>query len=92
MYDSIVLKIPSDIGCMSLVEHVLTGMCTLLSLSQDDLQAMLKSTEELIQNAVDHAYKNEKGYIEISLHPFKTGLRVDVHDWGIPMSLSLIHI
>ena len=86
MYDSIVLKIPSDIGCMSLVEHVLTGMCTLLSLSQDDLQAMLKSTEELIQNAVDHAYKNEKGYIEISLHPFKTGLRVDVHDWGIPMS------
>ncbi|TNF43995.1 MAG: GNAT family N-acetyltransferase [Epsilonproteobacteria bacterium] len=86
MYDSIVLKIPSDIGCMSLVEHVLTGMCTLLSLSQEDLEAMLTSTEELIQNAVDHAYKNEKGYIEISLHPFKTGLRVDVQDWGIPMS------
>ena len=86
MHDSIVLKIPSDIGCMSLVEHMITGMCTMLPLTQEDLQAMITSTEELIQNAIDHAYKNERGYIEISLHPFKTGLRIDVHDWGIPMS------
>ena len=86
MHDSIVLKIPSDMACMSLVEHVVRGMCTILSLTQEDLQAMLKSTEELIQNAVIHAYKDQKGYIEISLHPFKTGLRIDVHDWGSPMS------
>jgi N-acetylglutamate synthase-like GNAT family acetyltransferase/anti-sigma regulatory factor (Ser/Thr protein kinase) len=86
MHDSIVLKIPSDIACMSLVEHVITDMCTILCLSHEDLQALINSTEELLQNAVSHAYKNETGYIEISLHPFKTGLRIDVHDWGIPMS------
>ena len=86
MHDSIVLKIPSDIACMSLVEHVITGMCTIHCLSQEDLQALIKSTEELIANAVAHAYKDETGYIEISLHPFKTGMRIDVHDWGIPMS------
>jgi len=86
MHDSIVLKIPSDIACMSLVEHVIKDMCNILSLTQEDLEALIKSTDELVQNAVAHAYKNEKGYIEISLHPFKTGLRIDVHDWGIPMS------
>ena len=86
MHESIVLKIPSDMACMSLVEHVITDMCTILFLSQEDLHALIKSTEELIRNAVAHAYKDEKGYIEIALHPFKTGVRIDVHDWGIPMS------
>jgi N-acetylglutamate synthase-like GNAT family acetyltransferase/anti-sigma regulatory factor (Ser/Thr protein kinase) len=71
---------------MSLVEHVITDMCTILSLTQKDLDALIKSTEELIRNAVAHAYKDVKGYIEISLHPFRTGVRIDVHDWGIPMS------
>jgi len=86
MHESIVLKIPSNIACMSLVEHVITDMCTILSLTQKDLDALITSTEELIRNAVAHAYKDEKGYIEISLHPFRTGVRIDVHDWGIPMS------
>ena len=86
MHESIVLKIPSDMVYMPLVKHAITDICAMLSFTQNDQHAIIKSTEELIQNAVDHAYKNEQGYIEISLHPFKTGLRVDVHDWGIPMS------
>jgi len=61
-------------------------MCTILALTQKDLNALITSTEELIRNAVSHAYKDEKGYIEISLHPFRTGVRIDVHDWGMPMS------
>jgi len=86
MHESIVLKIPSNIQCLEMVKNVIINTCKTLFLTQDDVQALLSSTEELIHNAVIHAYKDEKGYIEVALHPFKTGLRIDVHDWGIPMS------
>ena len=86
MHESIVLKIPSNIQCMKMVKDVILDTCETLPLTQNDTQALLDSMEELIHNAVTHAYKGEKGYIEIALHPFKTGLRIDVHDWGIPMS------
>lgn len=86
MHESIVLKIPSNIQCLEMVRDVIKNTCKTLPLTQDDVQALLSSTEELIHNAIIHAYKDERGYIEISLHPFKTGLRIDVHDWGIPMS------
>jgi len=86
MHESIVLKIPSNIQCMKMVQDVILDTCETLPLTQNDIQALLSSMEELIHNAVTHAYKGERGYIEIALHPFKTGLRIDVHDWGIPMS------
>lgn len=86
MHESIVLKIPSDIQCMKMVKDVIRDTCETLPLTQNDTQALLGSVEELVHNAITHAYKDEHGYIEISLHPFKTGLRIDVHDWGIPMS------
>ncbi len=86
MHKSIVLKIPSNIQCLEMVKDVIRNTCKTLPLTQDDVQALLSSTEELIHNAITHAYKDERGYIEIALHPFKTGLRIDVHDWGIPMS------
>ncbi len=86
MHESIVLKIPSNIQCMDMVKDVIRNTCKTLPLTQDDTQALLSSMEELIHNAITHAYKGEHGEIEISLHPFKTGLRIDVHDWGIPMS------
>jgi len=86
MHESIVLKIPSNIQCMDMVKDVIRNTCKTLPLTENDVQALLGSTEELIHNAITHAYKDERGYIEIALHPFKTGLRIDVHDWGIPMS------
>ncbi|MEA3434609.1 MAG: GNAT family N-acetyltransferase [Campylobacterota bacterium] len=86
MHESIVLKIPSNIQCMEIVKDVIRNTCKTLPLTQDDVQALLSSTEELIHNAITHAYRDEQGYIEMALHPFKTGLRIDVHDWGIPMS------
>ncbi len=86
MHESIVLKIPANIQCMHMIKDVIRDTCETLSLTQNDVQALIDSVEELIHNAVTHAYKDERGYIEIALHPFKTGLRIDVHDWGIPMS------
>lgn len=86
MNESIVLKIPADPQCIKMVKDVTLDVCETLPLTQNDIEALLSSVEELIHNAIIHAYKDEQGYIEVSLYPFKTGLRIDVHDWGIPMS------
>ena len=82
MYENTVLKIPSDMSCITLVTHVIEDMCTNHSLIKSDIEALIESVEELINNAVTHAYKDGKGYIEVSIHPFKTGIRIDVRDWG----------
>ena len=86
MYENIVLKIPSETACITMVKHVIEDSCIDVALTKNDIKALIESVEELIDNAVTHAYKDSKGYIEISLHPFRTGMRIDVRDWGIPMS------
>jgi len=86
MHESIMIKIPSERKYIRMVKDVLKDTCTISSLSKKDMKALLESVEELVHNAIIHAYKEEKGYIQVSIHPFKTGIRVDVHDWGIPMS------
>ena len=86
MHESISLKIPSDLKFMKIVEDLIRDTCDTLPLTEEDTQALTKSTKELIENAVLHAYTDRQGYIQIGLHPFKTGLRIDVHDWGLPMS------
>jgi len=88
MHESISLKIPSDLKFMKIVEDLITDTCATLPLTSEDTQALIDSTRELIENAVLHAYKDSQGYIQITLHPFKTGLRIDVHDWGMPMSFK----
>ncbi len=86
MHESISLKIPSDLKFMKIVENLIRDTCDTLPLTEEDIQALIESTEELIKNAILHAYKERAGYIQIGLHPFRTGLRIDVHDWGLPMS------
>ncbi|WP_295419507.1 GNAT family N-acetyltransferase [Sulfurovum sp.] len=88
MHESISLKIPSDLKFMRIVEDLIRDTCDTLPLTPEDIMAIIESARELIENAVIHAYKDSPGYIQISLHPFKTGLRIDVHDWGLPMSLK----
>jgi len=87
MHESITLKIPSDLKFMKIVDDLIRDTCSnTMILTEEDTEALVASTKELIQNAVLHAYKEKAGYIQIGLHPFKTGLRIDVHDWGLPMS------
>ncbi|MFT7823907.1 MAG: GNAT family N-acetyltransferase [Sulfurimonas sp.] len=86
MYENIVLKIPSETASHTMVRHLIDDIGSTLSLTKGDIHALKESVEELIDNAITHAYKDGRGYIEVSFHPFKTGIRIDVRDWGIPMS------
>lgn len=86
MYKSIVLKIPSNVKYIKIAKDLIKDTCKTLPLTKDDTKALLVSAEELIHNAIVHAYQGKEGYIEISLHPFDAGIRIDVHDWGIPVA------
>ncbi len=88
MHESVTLKIPAEHRYIKLVNDAVEDMCKVSLLDRKDSQALTESVEELIHNAITHAYKGEHGYIQIAIHPFKTGIRIDVHDWGIPMSVE----
>ena len=88
MSQSVVLKVPAEHKYIKLVEDTLRDVCAASAFNKADLDAVIESTKELMGNAIEHAYPDEEGYVQISVHPFETGVRVDVHDWGVPMSHS----
>ncbi len=86
MHDSIVIKIPSKYSYFKLIRDAIKDIGDISTFSKQDTEALIEATRELVANAIEHAYAGKNGYIEVSIHPFETGVRIDVHDWGIPMS------
>ena len=86
MHESIVLKIPSRQSYFKLVKDAISDIGDISAFTVQDTEALIEATGELVSNAIEHAYPQRQGYIEVSIHPFETGVRIDVHDWGIPMS------
>ncbi|MEA3491728.1 MAG: GNAT family N-acetyltransferase [Campylobacterota bacterium] len=88
MKNSISLKIPSDLNNCPIVLAVTTNLCKKVKFSENDCRALTEATRALVHNAVRHAYPREDGPIEILLHTFSSGIRIDVRDWGVPMAKS----
>ncbi len=88
MKNSISLKIPSDLNNCPIVLAVIANLCKKVKFSEDSCGELTKATRALVHNAVRHAYPREDGLIEISLHTFSNGIRIDVRDWGVPMAKS----
>jgi anti-sigma regulatory factor (Ser/Thr protein kinase)/N-acetylglutamate synthase-like GNAT family acetyltransferase len=86
MENSIVLKIPNDMSYFELVEDTIHKLASQIYFSKEDEKAMVDATKELVENSITHAYKEHTGFIEILFHTFEYGLRIDVRDWGLPMS------
>jgi anti-sigma regulatory factor (Ser/Thr protein kinase)/N-acetylglutamate synthase-like GNAT family acetyltransferase len=86
MHKSIQVKIPAEEKYIKLVNDAIDDICETSAFGISDIDVIKESVRELIINAIEHAYPDQKGYIEISIHPFETGIRLDVHDWGLPMS------
>ncbi|MCH9813818.1 MAG: GNAT family N-acetyltransferase [Epsilonproteobacteria bacterium] len=86
MQNSIILKIPSDLNCFELIAITIHKLSQKVYFSKQDEQNLISAAKELIENSVIHGYKTHQGFIEISFHPFEYGLRIDIKDWGLPMS------
>ncbi len=86
MKNSVTLTIPSDFRHFKLVKSTAKRLVKPIFKDKRDTKALLRALKELVENAIVHGYKESSGEIAITFHPFPYGIRVDVRDWGIPMS------
>ncbi len=85
MKHTILLKVPAIESYFNLVSNTIVSLSKDLHFSQIQTKQIINAIYELFLNAITHAYSQQEGLIEIVFHPFDYGLRIDVHDWGMPM-------
>ena len=88
MKNSITLKIPNELSNCPIVVALIRTFCKKVNFNKDGCKELTNATRLLIHNAIIHAYPDQEGWIEISLHTFGHGIRVDIRDWGVPMAKS----
>ncbi len=86
MKNSITLKIPNELGNCPIAAALIRTFCKKVNFNKSGCRELIKATKLLIHNAITYAYPNQEGWIEISLHTFGHGIRIDVRDWGVPMA------
>ena len=86
MKNGISLRLPADMGNFDIIRATLQHLGKKIGFAKNDLNDLVDATRELVENAVTHAYPDQDGLLEISMHSFEHGMRLDVRDWGIPMS------
>ncbi len=88
MKNSIILKIPSELGNCPIVVATISTFCKKVNFGKSGCKELIEATKLLVHNAIIHAYPGQEGWIEIALHTFGHGVRVDIRDWGVPMAKS----
>ncbi len=88
MRNSITLKIPNELGNCPIVTTLIHTFCKKVNFHKSGCKELIEATKLLVKNAITHAYPDQIGWIEISLHTFGHGIRIDVRDWGVPMAKS----
>ena len=86
MKNGISIKLTATMKNFAIIEAAMMHLGKKKGYPQEDLRKLVKATRELIENVVEHAYDGEEGVVEITLHGFDHSIRVDVRDWGFPMS------
>ena len=88
MKNSITLKIPNELSNCAIVTALIRTFCKKVNFNKDGCKELTSAIRLLVHNAIIHAYPGQEGWIEISLHTFGHGIRIDIRDWGVPMAKS----
>ncbi len=86
MNQSVVIKLPAKEHRFEIVRFAIESVAKELHMEEPAYNDLIEATHELFTNAIIHAYGNKEGIVEIGIHPFAYGIRIDVHDWGLPMA------
>ncbi len=86
MENGISIKLTASMKNFELIRTAMMHLGRKKGYKKEDLRQLILSTRELVENTVNHAYKDQEGVMEVTLHGFDYGIRVDVRDWGLPMS------
>lgn len=80
--DSIRITIPAKPDYVGVARLVVSGIANRMGFSYDDIEDVKLAVAEACTNAVDHAYIDNEGEIEISCGVFPDRLQVAVADHG----------
>jgi N-acetylglutamate synthase-like GNAT family acetyltransferase len=89
MQSTISLKAPNIGATSDLAVAFVDAVSRLANIDPADAGALTEATGKLVQFALRHAYPpGMDGDIAVEAHLFDGGIRIDVHDWGLPLDLQ----
>lgn len=87
MADRVRLTVPSETLSRSLVEGLTGRWCAALEIPAADAEQVVELTGAAVRFTLEHAYPGDpSGQIELTLDLSGRSVRVDVHDWGLPLA------
>jgi hypothetical protein len=87
MADHVRLAVPSEPASLTLVECLAERWCTALDIPRAESARLVELVGDVVRFTLEHAYPDDpSGQIEVALDVVGTDVRVDVHDWGLPLA------
>ncbi len=84
------LRLPNDIAFAKPLLAFFDELCAIVDFPAKERGELKEALYELFENAVVHAYGDEEGEVEIVFELFDNGIKIDVHDWGMPLDPAII--
>jgi anti-sigma regulatory factor (Ser/Thr protein kinase) len=76
------LSVPAEEGSLPVVRQALRSLGESVGAPVEDLEDAELAVTEACANAVEHAYPDGSGTVEVVLCPSESGIEVSVRDWG----------
>lgn len=83
------LQMPADQDTLPLVRQALRSLGETVDAGLEALEDAELAVTEACANAVEHAYADGKGDIEVRFSPGESELKVSVADWGVGIPLDI---
>ncbi|BCD67765.1 GNAT family N-acetyltransferase [Nitratiruptor sp. YY09-18] len=90
MKNRFTIKLYNDLSFWKPVRSFYEELCTLVDFPVKERLELADAFYELFENAVVHAYEGEDGEIKITFEIFENGMKIDVHDFGIPIDPKIV--
>src|SRR5207248_381979 len=89
MPGTISLRAPNTGPARELAVGLIESVTRLAGVAPEDARALTEATGRLVDFALEHSYApGAEGDIAVEAHLFDGGVRIDVHDWGLPLELQ----
>ncbi|WP_257295237.1 ATP-binding protein [Endozoicomonas sp. YOMI1] len=80
------LEIDSELANTTLIAMAVRGLCAMTTLSPVEVNRVELCVVEIVNNAIEHAYGNEKGHkVEVGVSLLQACIMLTISDWGKPM-------
>jgi anti-sigma regulatory factor (Ser/Thr protein kinase) len=89
MQATISLRAPAIGAAPELAVGFVDSVAALAKVGHDDAAALRTAAGRVVRFALEHAYpQGADGDLAVEAHLFDGGIRLDVHDWGLPLELE----